>query len=239
MSNITVVGAGYVGLGTAALLAYLGHSVRVLDVDAHKITQLEAGNLPLYEPGLGELLAQVSRRLRWTTSYAEATAPVDFIFVCVGTPSLPGGQPDLAPLEGAIHSVLAHLEDQSLEMQPPTLVLKSTVPIGTGARLCQLFENHAARTRTRACPVVSNPEFLREGSALGDSLYPDRIVLGGHTVPGAKSSRAPTPNNEALEGCRLCTSPSFPRASCRPRTCPVQNTSYRRRWSEPPTPAPR
>lgn len=172
--NITIVGTGYVGLGTAIMLAYLGHQVTGLDSDQAKIDGLRAGALPIYEPGLEELLSSASVNLHWTTSYADAIPHADVIFICVGTPPLPDGHPNLSYLESAVRSVA-----ENLDGKPQIIVNKSTVPIGTGDWVLRILEEHAARHAGSRYEVVSNPEFLREGTALGDSLYPDRIVLGG------------------------------------------------------------
>ncbi|MVN87146.1 nucleotide sugar dehydrogenase [Deinococcus sp. HMF7620] len=172
--NITIVGTGYVGLGTAIMLAYLGYQVTGLDSDEGKISSLKAGALPIYEPGLDDLLQAASPNLRWTTQYSDAIPDADFIFVCVGTPPLPDGHPNLQYLEGAVRSIAQHLDGK-----PQIIVNKSTVPIGTGDWVLRILEEHAALYATSHYEVVSNPEFLREGTALGDSLYPDRIVLGG------------------------------------------------------------
>ncbi|MFC4637085.1 UDP-glucose dehydrogenase family protein [Deinococcus hohokamensis] len=172
--NITIVGTGYVGLGTAIMLAYLGYQVTGLDNDEEKIQGLRAGTLPIYEPGLDELLHAASTNLTWTTHYDEAIPQADYIFVCVGTPPLPDGHPNLTYLESAVRSIAQHLDGK-----PQIIVNKSTVPIGTGDWVMRTLEEHAALYATSHYEVVSNPEFLREGTALGDSLYPDRIVLGG------------------------------------------------------------
>ncbi|ADV65819.1 UDP-glucose dehydrogenase family protein [Deinococcus maricopensis] len=172
--NITIVGTGYVGLGTAIMLAYLGYRVTGLDTDLQKIERLRAGDLPIYEPGLDELLRQAQGNLTWTTSYEESIPKADIIFICVGTPALPSGQPNLTYLESAARSVARNLDGKT-----QIIVNKSTVPIGTADWMTRILEEHAVHYHTNRYDIVSNPEFLREGTALSDSLYPDRIVLGG------------------------------------------------------------
>ncbi|WP_027481695.1 UDP-glucose dehydrogenase family protein [Deinococcus pimensis] len=173
--NVTIVGTGYVGLGTAVMLAALGHRVTGLDVDPAKIAMLERRELPIYEPGLDLLMADAAGNLRWTTDYASAIPDADIIFICVGTPPLADGRPNLAYVESAARSIAQHLNGK-----PQVIVNKSTVPIGTGDWVARIIEEHANRAHENRYFVVSNPEFLREGTALHDSLYPDRIVLGGH-----------------------------------------------------------
>ncbi|BDP44150.1 UDP-glucose 6-dehydrogenase (plasmid) [Deinococcus aetherius] len=173
-SRIAVVGTGYVGLGTAGLLAHLGYRVTGIDIDPDKIAQLQRGVVPIHEPGLDLLLASQEDRITWTTDY-QAVAEADVIFICVGTPPGPDGTPDLRYVTGAARSIAAYLGDR-----PQVIVNKSTVPIGTGDFLQRLLEDHAPQFDETRHRVASNPEFLREGTALADSLYPDRIVLGGH-----------------------------------------------------------
>lgn len=170
--NVVVIGTGYVGLGTAGLLAHLGHQVTGLDIDPNKISQLKVGQVPIHEPGLSALLAGGQERLNWTTDYA-GVAGADVVFICVGTPPGADGTPNLTYLESAV----AHLAPYLSERQ--VIVNKSTVPIGTGDFVQRLLEDHAPAFDSARHMVVSNPEFLREGTALFDSLYPDRIVLGG------------------------------------------------------------
>ena len=177
--KVAVVGTGYVGLGTAVMLAYLGHQVTGLDIDEDKIAGLARGELPIYEPGLDLLLAASAERLRWTTDYARAIPEADVIFLCVGTPALPGGEPNLRFVAEAAQSVARHLNGKL-----QVVVNKSTVPVGTGDWVARLLEEHAPDYRAGRYLVVSNPEFLREGTALADSLYPDRIVLGGDQPEG-------------------------------------------------------
>jgi UDPglucose 6-dehydrogenase len=177
--NVAVVGTGYVGLGTAVMLAYLGHQVTGVDIDERKIEMLRRGELPIYEPGLSELLVASQARLHWTSDYASAIPGADVIIVCVGTPPLPNGHPDLRFIAEAARSVARNLNGKF-----QVIVNKSTVPVGTGDWVTRILEDHAEDYQASRYVVVSNPEFLREGTALHDSLYPDRIVLGSSSAEG-------------------------------------------------------
>ncbi|MEN9207821.1 MAG: UDP-glucose/GDP-mannose dehydrogenase family protein [Gloeomargarita sp. GMQP_bins_120] len=173
--QVAIIGMGYVGLTTGVALAYLGHQVVGLDVDARKIARLQGGEIPIYEPYLAELLQLVRSHITFTTDYATAIAPAQVVFIAVGTPSLPDGNPDLTYVRQAAQGIGLHLA------QPFTVIVnKSTVPIGSGNWVETLIEE-ALRQRPTPAPrfaVASNPEFLREGSALHDTFYPDRVVLG-------------------------------------------------------------
>jgi UDPglucose 6-dehydrogenase len=168
--RLTVLGTGYLGITHAACMASLGFEVLGVDTDAAKVDRLNAGQLPIYEPGLGELLHSglASGLLGFTTSYPRAAAFGDVHFICAGTPPHRGSHhADLSQVNGCVHA-LAPLLDR-----PCLVVGKSTVPVGTARRL--------APELARACPEAElawNPEFLREGSAVADSLSPDRIVAG-------------------------------------------------------------
>jgi UDPglucose 6-dehydrogenase len=172
VSNICVIGVGYVGLVTGACLADLGNHVTCLDVNEEKIGTLRRGGLPIYEPGLGEIVQRnaAAGRLRFTTSYDEGLEGGEFAFVAVGTPSGVEGEADLRFVQQAIKGVARRL------VQPLIIVNKSTVPIGTGDWVAEIVNEHRADDVDFA--VVSNPEFLREGSAVRDFMQPDRIVLG-------------------------------------------------------------
>ena len=168
--RLTVLGTGYLGITHAACMASLGFEVLGVDTDAGKVDKLNAGQLPIHEPGLRELLRSGldSGRLAFTTSYPRAAAFGDLHFICAGTPPQPGSHhADLSQVTGCV-TALAPLLDR-----PCLVVGKSTVPVGTARRL--------AAELARACPEAElawNPEFLREGSAVTDSLSPDRIVAG-------------------------------------------------------------
>jgi UDPglucose 6-dehydrogenase len=175
MTNIAVIGTGYVGTVTATCFAYLGHRVAGVDAIESRVAQLAAGEAPFYEPGLDTLLRETvaTGRLRFTASMADGLAGADVVFLCVGTPLGPGGLPDLSQIEGALQSMAPHLPDDVV------IVNKSTVPVGSGNWVRSLLEDLLPPSRASRFSVVSNPEFLREASAIDDFLYPDRIVLGG------------------------------------------------------------
>lgn len=177
--KVTVVGTGYVGLGTAIMLAYLGHEVVGLDIDQAKVDMLTNGELPIYEPGLDQLLLDSQARIRWTTDYATAIPSADVIFICVGTPPNPDGSPNLKYVAQAAQSIARNLNGKT-----QVVVNKSTVPVGTGDWVARILEENAKEYHVNRYLVVSNPEFLREGTALFDSLYPDRIVLGSDSAEG-------------------------------------------------------
>ncbi len=172
--NITVLGLGYVGLSTALVLAYLGHQVTGLDIDSSKIEMLKRGTIPLFEPNLETLMSRVQERVVWSSDNHISIPHADFIFLCVQTPVLEGGQSDLTFVEQVVSAIALNLQGRTQIM-----VNKSTVPVGTGKRIKSLLERKAGRTLADRCQVVANPEFLSEGSALIDSLYPHRMVLGG------------------------------------------------------------
>ena len=180
MSNIAVVGAGYVGLVTGTCFADLGNNVVCIDVDVSKIDRLCSGILPIYEPGLEELVRRStgSKRLSFTSDYAVGLEQAEFIFIAVGTPSGEGGEADTTYIKDAAESIGRAIN------HPAIVVNKSTVPIGTG----DLVHSIIIRTNPRASvSVVSNPEFLREGSALADFTHPDRVVLGASDRAAADS----------------------------------------------------
>ena len=173
--NVAILGTGYVGLTTGACLAFLGHRVTCVDPDESKIEALQGGEVPFHEPHLDELIAQAQRNLEFTTSYADAVPQAQVVFIAVGTPPGTNGAPDLQYLRAAAHGVGDHLGPHFT-----VVVNKSTVPIGSGNWVGALVREAATvRGAGADCfAVASNPEFLREGSALFDSLYPDRVVIG-------------------------------------------------------------
>jgi UDPglucose 6-dehydrogenase len=174
--DLAVIGVGHVGLVTAACLADLGHHVVGVDDDADRIALLQSGGVPFHEPELPELLEKVTAggALRFTGDLADAIAHAEVVFVCVGTPSLPGGGADLRFVERVAVEVAEHASREVV------LVEKSTVPANTGARLTQVIEREQARNdhHSPRVHIASNPEFLREGVAVRDTLEPDRIVYG-------------------------------------------------------------
>ena len=175
--NVTILGTGYVGLTTGACLAYLGHLVHCVDADPKKIEALGRGEMPFFEPHLADLVADARENLRFTTDYAQAIPEAQVIFIAVGTPPGPGGAPDLRYLEAAAHGI-----GENLGAHFTVIVNKSTVPIGSGNWVGSLvrdaFQKRDESKAGGSFAVASNPEFLREGSALHDSLYPDRVVVG-------------------------------------------------------------
>src|ERR671918_724796 len=170
--HIAVIGTGYVGLVTGACFAEFGVDVTCVDVDEEKIDRLLNGVMPIYEPGLEQLVAKNSQagRLRFTTDVRQAVEQALVIFLAVGTPPKADGSPDLSFVEAAVCSIADHMTGYKV------IVTKSTVPIGTGEHLRKLIN---ARKKTRAnFGIVSNPEFLREGAAINDFMRPDRVVIG-------------------------------------------------------------
>jgi UDPglucose 6-dehydrogenase len=172
VSDICVIGVGYVGLVTGACLADLGNHVICLDVNQRKVDLLCRGELPIFEPGLQETVRRNSAagRLGFSTSYDEGLCGAEFVFVAVGTPSGIEGEADLTFVSQAAQDVAQRL------VNPLIIVNKSTVPIGTGNWVADIVREH--RPSEVPFAVVSNPEFLREGSAVRDFMNPDRIVLG-------------------------------------------------------------
>jgi UDPglucose 6-dehydrogenase len=184
--RVTVIGTGYVGIVTGACLSYLGHRVTCVDTDARKIEKLRRGEMPIYEPCLKELLQAGAARggIDFTTELASSAAESDVIFIAVGTPSLPTGEADLCYLEAAARSIGAAMDESRYRV----VVNKSTVPVGSGNLVETLVregirEAHPDELKRIRFGVASNPEFLREGNAIADSLYPDRIVLGAEEEP--------------------------------------------------------
>ncbi|MGO9188947.1 MAG: UDP-glucose 6-dehydrogenase, partial [Streptosporangiaceae bacterium] len=172
MPRVTVIGTGYLGLTHAVCLADLGHEVLAIDVDAEKIAKAARGEAPFFEPGLEPLLRKNldSGRLRFTMSFAEVGEFGDIHFLCVGTPEGESGRADLSSVYAAAQALAPHLAS------PCLLVGKSTVPVGTARQLMNRMR--AIAPAGGLLDVAWNPEFLREGFAVQDSLAPDRIVLG-------------------------------------------------------------
>jgi UDPglucose 6-dehydrogenase len=171
--HIAVIGSGYVGLVTGACFAEFGVDVTCVDVDAEKIRRLTNGESPIYEPGLEQLINKnvQAGRLRFTTDIEAASKQALVIFIAVGTPPLPDGSADLTFVEDVARTLAGFLDSYKV------IVTKSTVPVGTGKRLMRLIKEHQAENTEFS--VVSNPEFLREGAAIGDFMRPDRVVIGG------------------------------------------------------------
>jgi len=171
--RITVLGCGYVGLVTGTCLAEIGHSVVCTDNDESKIDILNQGALPIYEPHLQELVARnvAAGRLSFTADLAEAIRVGDVIFICIGTPPLQNGEADISGIDGAARLIAREARSSKL------VVEKSTVPVQSGRKLTRALDIYGRNSRW-SFSVASNPEFLREGSAVLDFLHPDRIVVG-------------------------------------------------------------
>jgi UDPglucose 6-dehydrogenase len=169
--NICMVGTGYVGLVTGACLADFGMDVVCVDKDAEKIAALQRGEVPIYEPGLKEVIARNERagRLRFTTDLKAGIEEALAIFIAVGTPPKPDGSPDLTFVRQVASAIAEHMNGYKV------VVTKSTVPTGTGRMIEQILREKNSR---HEFSVASNPEFLREGSAVSDFLRPDRVVIG-------------------------------------------------------------
>jgi len=174
--KICVVGSGYVGLVTGACLADFGMTVTGVDKDAGKIAALERGEIPIYEPGLEEIVAKNVKagRLAFTTELAPALRDAKAVFIAVGTPPLPDGRADLSFVRQVAEAIGDNLNGYKV------IVTKSTVPVGTGQMVEQVVRERSGGDQEFA--VVSNPEFLREGSAIEDFLHPDRVVVGARTA---------------------------------------------------------
>ncbi len=181
MANICVIGTGYVGLVTGTCFSDMGNQVTCLDIDEQRIKQLRNGIMPIYEPGLQQLVEQniEAKRLSFTTSYKEALKDVEFAFIAVGTPSGDNGEADLQYVQMAAKSIAKNLE------HPIIIVNKSTVPVGTGDWVEEIILDQNNQHIPKFT-VVSNPEFLREGSAVNDFMNPDRVVLGSMDHEAAK-----------------------------------------------------
>jgi len=173
LSRVAIVGAGYVGLTTAACLSDLGNEVILVDIDQAKIEQLRSHRLPFYEPGLQEVVERNTRagRLSFTTDFTEGIQGADYAFLAVSTPEGEGGEADVSAVEKAAAAIAQAMDG------PLVIVNKSTVPIGTGDMVSEIVASHNDKHRA---DVASNPEFLREGSALQDFMNPDRVVIGAH-----------------------------------------------------------
>jgi UDPglucose 6-dehydrogenase len=178
LSRVAVIGAGYVGLTTAACLADLGNDVKVVDVDHDRIARLKRNQMPFFEPGLGELVERNGKegRLGFTTSYDEAIPGAEYAIIAVSTPEGEGGEADLSYVEAAATSIAECMDG------PLVVVNKSTVPPLTGDMVSRVLGERGGR---HPAVVVSNPEFLREGSAIEDFMHPDRVVIGSHDAGAA------------------------------------------------------
>jgi len=181
--QMTMIGAGYVGLTTGTCLANLGHNVRCFDIDAARIGRLQNFDIPIYEPGLQEAMRSAAKagRLSFSDQLRESVAQADAVFIAVGTPSKPDGGIDLSHVLAAAQQMAPHLKRGS------TVIIKSTVVVGTARRVREIIARERGAFDIR---VASNPEFLREGSAMRDFMEPDRIVLGADDTRSRNALRA-------------------------------------------------
>jgi UDPglucose 6-dehydrogenase len=177
--RIAVIGTGYVGLSTGVCLAEIGHHVTCIDTSEEKIKLLLGGESPIYEPGLEKLITKnmEAKRLQFTTSHQTGLEKAEVIIVAVGTPQQSNGEADLSYLVQAILDSAPYMEEGSI------VVIKSTVPVGTNEKVKELLEQFDQKGDSPS--VVSNPEFLRQGSAVSDTLQPDRIVIGSENQNAA------------------------------------------------------
>ena len=167
--KLAIMGTGYVGLVSGACFADLGHDVTIRDIVPARVEALRAGRVPIYEPGLKELIAKNAARLTFTTEIADVVRDAEVLFVCVGTPPTHSGDADLS----AVWTVVDELPQDDRRV---VLVMKSTVPVGTGAKVRTALDERGLHN----VGYVSNPEFLAEGSALSDFRNPDRVVIGAY-----------------------------------------------------------
>ena len=172
MKNIAIIGTGYVGLVTGAGLSEFGNKVVCADVDQNKISQINSGNIPIYEPGLDEIIKRniKSKRLYFVDDISSSIKGAEVIIIAVGTPQTPSGNADMQYVNSVVNSISENLNNYKV------ICTKSTVPIGTGQKIIDLLKNRFKESKDFC--YVSNPEFLREGSAVKDFLWPDRIVIG-------------------------------------------------------------
>lgn len=180
--DVSIIGAGYVGLTTAACLAEIGHKVFCADSDLGKLDLLRKGEMPFFEPYLGDITEKnrISGRLHYVTT-EEAVQRGQALFICVGTPPLPNGESDLSAIETVARTIIRHARGYRLVIE------KSTVPVQTAERLRQCLSTYNGNNLDS--DVVSNPEFLREGSAVEDFFHPDRIVVGANSQKAIDSMR--------------------------------------------------
>jgi UDPglucose 6-dehydrogenase len=184
--DVTVIGCGYVGLVTGTCLASIGHTVRGVEKDVRKLKTLQDGHCPIFEPGLQELMQEnyASGQLQFTDNVKAAVKDAEVVFLCVGTPPKADGTVDMSYLEGAGKEVCDALAENNTDYMT-TIIVKSTVPAGTNRKLYNFLKQ-----QTKAyVQVVSNPEFLKEGTAVQDCLNPDRIVIGGESPEAFRQMR--------------------------------------------------
>jgi len=181
--KVAIIGTGYVGLSTGVCLAEIGHHVICIDISEQKINKLREGISPIYEPGLEKLLLKNSSagRLQFTTSHHDGLKDAEIIIIAVGTPQREDGGADLTYLEQAAYDISTYLTSDTI------VVIKSTVPVGTSEYIKRTIEN--SNDKEINFEIVSNPEFLRQGSAIFDTMKPDRIIIGSENIKAAKKVR--------------------------------------------------
>lgn len=180
MTNLAIIGTGYVGLVTSVVLSEIGHTVTGIDVDENKVKMLNGEKCPIYEPGLEELIIKNTRenRLHFTTNYKEAFEKAEIIFIAVGTPQSEYGSADLTYIKQATKDIAQHILNDVI------VVVKSTVPVGTNELVESILKDNLI-TDIKV-DVVSNPEFLREGHAIHDTFFGDRIVIGSENLEAGR-----------------------------------------------------
>ncbi|WP_163103499.1 UDP-glucose dehydrogenase family protein [Peribacillus alkalitolerans] len=178
--KVAVIGTGYVGLSTGVCLAEIGHQVRCIDIDKQKINKLRSGISPIYEPGIENMLTSniEAGRLKFTTSHRKGLKDIDIIIVAVGTPQGEDGAADLKYLEQAALDISEHLKHDAI------VVIKSTVPVGTNDNIKKIIRKHCKKGLS--IEVVSNPEFLRQGTAIMDTMHAERIIIGSENIEAAE-----------------------------------------------------
>ncbi|HBD20276.1 MAG TPA: UDP-glucose 6-dehydrogenase, partial [Arenimonas sp.] len=184
--RVTVFGTGYVGLVTGTCLAEVGHQVTCVDIDQAKVDGLNRGVVPIFEPGLEDMVLanHGAGRLSFTTDAAQAIAHGEVLFIAVGTPPDEDGSADLQYVLAVARTIGKHLS------RPAIVVNKSTVPVGTADKVrAAIAAELSARGADLAFEVVSNPEFLKEGAAVNDCMRPDRIVLGSRSAPAVETMK--------------------------------------------------
>ena len=202
--KITIIGTGYVGLTTAVVLAYLNHNVSAVDKDDTKLNLLQQGKSPIHEPEIQSLLDEVGHTIRFTPNVAEVVPEAELIMIAVGTPPKIDGEADTRHVEQAAREVAR----SCIPNKHYTLVIKSTVPIGTNRRVAEVVENVFAERKIQGnISIASNPEFLQEGLALQGAFYPDRIVVGAN-------------NENALDALRRLYQPILEQTFDSPTTLP-------------------
>ncbi|WP_205683846.1 nucleotide sugar dehydrogenase [Brevibacillus migulae] len=173
--HVLIIGSGYVGLTTGCVFAYLGHQVTLLDIDQEKIGSLQDGRVPFHEKGLPEVFSIAKSSMVFTADWEDVPVDVDVMIIAVGTPSLESGEVDLS----YVHAAAREIGKRVVGKAVPPVVIKSTVPVGTSAAVRDVIQEELVRRKQFGrVEVLSNPEFLREGEALQDAFYPDRIIVG-------------------------------------------------------------